>query len=127
MHEEEDEMIGLWKRSAAAAVVFGVVLLVASLSLAGSVSAHKHSVTTGNDEEVVIANGQNHPGFVAQSDGTIMACEGVNLPVDGSSAGPAGYGLETAHHGPDLDPGNGDGCYRTDGPAPPADTNPAID
>ena len=117
-------MIGLWKRSAAAAVVFGLVLQVVSLSLAGSVSAHKHSVTTGNDEVVYIANEQNHPGFVDQGDGTISACEGVNEPPN---AGPAGYGLETAHHGPDLDPGNGDGCYTTYGPAPPADDNPAID
>ena len=74
----------------------------------------------------VIANGQNHPGFVTDSEaGVITMCEGVNEPAD---SGPAGYGLETAHHGPDAGTaGKGDGCYAVEDDAPPPpDTNPAI-
>jgi hypothetical protein len=52
-----------------------------------------------------------------------MSCEGVNMP---DNAGSAGYGLETAHHGPDQGkPGKGDGCYVTD--YPPEDNSPGLD
>lgn len=55
--------------------------------------------------------------------GLFVSCEGIAEPA---GAGPAGYGLETAHHGPDAGmPGKADGCYATDGP--PQDNNPAID
>jgi hypothetical protein len=104
-------------------LAIAVLVCVVSLSLAGNVSAHKHSVTTEDDEIVYIAHKQNHPGFVDQGDGTIASCEGI---AESEDVGPAGYGLERAHHGPDLEPGKGDGCYTTYGPAPPADTNPAI-
>ncbi len=77
-------------------------------------AAHPHHVTTGNGEERVIADGQNHGPF---ADG--VACGGD----------PAAYGLETAHHGPDAGtPGKGDGCYATTGGVPPAQDvdNPVI-
>jgi hypothetical protein len=55
-------------------------------------------------------------------------CEGNLEPAN---SGPAGYGLETAHHGPDAGtPGKGDGCYAVldDTPQdPPPDANPGID
>jgi len=77
-----------------------------------------------------IANGQHHAVFHA--DGT--SCDEYGGP-GGAEVGPAGYGLETAHHGPDQGtPGKSDGCYQTEvvqnatGAWVPAhDTNPAID
>ena len=76
----------------------------------------------------VIANGQNHPAFVFDPvTGKWVSC--VTNPLL-PGYGPAWYGLETAHHGPDsLTPGKGDGCYAAD--ASPVgeddDVNPAID
>lgn len=98
-----------------------VALLAVGVAPAG---AHPHEVTTGNGDVVILANGQNHPGFVAdEGTGLFNSCAGVAEPAD---SGPAGYGLETAHHGPDAGtPGKADGCYSTDGP--PQDNNPAID
>jgi hypothetical protein len=99
--------------------------LLAGLALAvpAGAAAHVHVVTGGNHSQH-LANGQNHPGFQAvNADGLRLSCEGVLEPVD---AGPAGFGLETAHHGPDSGrPGKADGCYATVGD--PADSNPAID
>jgi hypothetical protein len=108
-----------------AAVLFA---LVSSATLAGTASAHVHVVSNPNHSQQ-LANGQNHPGFVGTEGGDIISCEGVNEPAN---AGPAGYGLETAHHGPDAgQPGKADGCFAgTDDAAPglrPPDTNPAID
>jgi hypothetical protein len=41
---------------------------------------------------------------------------------------PAGYGLETAHHGADQGkPGKADGCYALSTPPAQTDRNPAID
>jgi hypothetical protein len=41
---------------------------------------------------------------------------------------PAGYGLETAHHGPDQGaPGKSDGCFALATPPALTDHNPAID
>jgi hypothetical protein len=93
--------------------------------LAGTAAAHPHHVSNPNHDQT-IANGQNHPGFVYdEGSDTSTMCEGVNEPSD---SGPAGYGLETAHHGPDAgDPGKDDGCYAAEGRPPPPDTNPAID
>ena len=96
----------------------------APLALAGAlwaahpVLAHVHEVERAHQGDgQVLANGQNHPGFVGN-----LSCEGINEPAN---SGPAGYGLETAHHGPDSgDPGKDDGCYQRD--APPDDQNPAI-
>lgn len=100
------------------------IVVLAVVLTAGPAWAHPHEVTTGNGDTVVIANGQNHPGFVADEDsGLFLSCEGTSEPGD---SGPAGYGLETAHHGPDAGtPGKADGCFATDGP--PQDNNPAID
>jgi hypothetical protein len=79
---------------------------------AGTVAAHSHKVNEGTDRERLIANGQNHYAFVLQADGTYLTCDTfAALP----NVGPAWYGLETAHHGPDSgDPGRGDGCYLAD-------------
>lgn len=102
-----------------------VLAMTASVSLvAAPAAAHPHEVTTGNGDTQVLANGQNHPGFQTEDDdGLRLSCDGVLEPAD---SGPAGYGLETAHHGPDAGtPGKADGCYATEGD--PTDTNPAID
>lgn len=103
------------------AAALAVVMLP---GFAGVALAHPHHVDAGGRDQV-LANGQNHPGFQGiGEDGLNSSCEGVLEPAD---IGPAGYGLETAHHGPDAgEPGKGDGCYATDS-APPADRNPAID
>lgn len=103
-----------------------MTVVLATLGSASTGTAHKHYVTTGQGEQVIIAGGQNHNGFVLQADGTYLSCEDNPLP----GTGPAGYGLETAHHGPDTGtPGKGDGCYQMDGPPGDEnfDTNPAID
>ena len=102
-----------------------VAMLAAGALLAvsaASVSAHPH---TANGQ--LIANGQNHYAFIPQGDGTFLTCETFD-PLLG--VGPAWFGLETAHHGPDSGtPGKGEGCYLAD--ASPAgetdDVNPAID
>src|SRR5215207_11770032 len=103
------------------------LLMTAMLAVlgAGTAAAHPHFVLNDNHKQF-LANSQNHPGFVFDSGtGLSTMCEGVNEPPD---SGPAGYGLETAHHGPDAGtPGKGDGCFAAVGPPPPPDTNPAID
>jgi|SRR5215203_326014 len=103
------------------------LLMTAMLAIlaAGTAAAHVH-VASNPDHDQALANGQNHPGFVYDSNTNVSTmCEGVNEPAD---SGPAGYGLETAHHGPDAGTaGKADGCYAAVGPPPPPDTNPAID
>jgi hypothetical protein len=96
---------------------------LAAMTLTGSVAAHPH-VASKSSHDQVLAHGQNHPGFQPiNADGLRLSCEGVLEPAN---AGPAGYGLETAHHGPDAGtPGKADGCYATVGN--PQDENPAID
>lgn len=94
-----------------------------AIAFAGPAAAHPHIVSNPSHEQV-LADGQSHPGFQpVNADGLRLSCEGVLEPAN---AGPAGYGLETAHHGPDAGvPGKGDGCYATVGN--PQDDNPAID
>jgi hypothetical protein len=94
------------------------------LVMAAPAAAHPHEVTNGHGDVVTLANGQNHPGFVEDAEsGLFLSCEGI---ADLPNMGPAGYGLETAHHGPDAGiAGKADGCYATDGA--PQDDNPAID
>jgi hypothetical protein len=88
-------------------------------------AAHPHTIESNGQ---VIANGANHPAFVLDEDGNLMSCDDyTHLP----GYGPAWYGLETAHHGPDASGrGKGDGCYQIEGnlsPLNPAsDRNPAI-
>lgn len=96
---------------------------LAAVILAGPVAGHPHIVSNPSHDQV-LANGQNHPGFQPiDAAGLRLSCEGVLEPAN---AGPAGYGLETAHHGPDAGtPGKGDGCFATVGN--PQDDNPAID
>ena len=107
------------RRTAPAAIALAIGVVVS----APGAGAHPHIVST-NTHDQVLANGQNHPGFQPiGSDGLRQSCEGVLEPAN---SGPAGYGLETAHHGPDAgEPGKGDGCYAAVGN--PADSNPAID
>lgn len=97
--------------------------ILAAITLAGPVAGHPHIVSNPNHDQV-LADGQNHPGFQpVDGAGLRQSCEGVLEPA---TAGPAGYGLETAHHGPDAGlPGKADGCYATVGN--PQDDNPAID
>lgn len=99
------------------------IALMALVALAGPVSGHPHIAANSNHAQV-LADGQNHPGFQPiNADGLRLSCAGVLEPAN---AGPAGYGLETAHHGPDAgSPGKSDGCYATLGN--PQDENPAID
>jgi hypothetical protein len=96
---------------------------LAVLALAGPASGHPHIIANPNHDQV-LANGQNHPAFQSiNADGLRLSCAGVLEPAN---AGPADYGLETAHHGPDAgSPGKSDGCYATIGN--PEDNNPAID
>jgi hypothetical protein len=87
------------------------------------VSAHAPHLANGQP----IANGQNHYAFQLQGDGTYLTCDTFTALAN---VGPAWYGVETAHHGPDSgDAGKGDGCYVADA-APGGeddDVNPAID
>jgi hypothetical protein len=103
------------------ALLAAATLLVLSAS---ATAAHSHVIGRNGQ---VIANGQNHYAFILQTDGTWLSCDTFTaLP----GQGPAWYGLETAHHGPDsADPGKGDGCYAADAsPLSEADDqNPAID
>lgn len=100
-----------------------VLATLAVLSVAAPAAGHPH-IASNSSHDQVLANGQNHPGFQPVGpDGLRLSCEGVLEPAN---AGPAGYGLETAHHGPDAGkPGKGDGCYAVVGN--PQDNNPAID
>lgn len=114
-----------FRRALIGAIVAAALLLPA----AGPVAAHAHYAENGQaGDGQVLANGQNHPRFLPNGDGTFSSCESYG-PVPGSSIGNAWYGLETAHHGPDSgDPGKTDGCYMADG-SPGAgqdDQNPAI-
>lgn len=99
------------------------IAALAAATLAGPVAGHPHIVSNPNHDQV-LADGQNHPGFQpVDGSGLRRSCEGVLEPAN---AGPAGYGLETAHHGPDAGvPGKADGCFATVGN--PQDDNPAID
>ena len=107
-----------------AAMVLGAVVMMASPA-----AAHVHTVN-GHP----IANGQHHPIFTSIGGGQGTSCD-TSAGPGGAEIGPAWYGLETAHHGPDTGtPGQGDGCYQTavtqlpSGAWVPAyDTNPAID
>ncbi len=104
-------------------VTLGAASLLAASAV--SVSAHQHVIGANGQ---VLANGQNHPAFVFDAaSGTFVSCD-TNTLLPGF--GPAWFGLETAHHGPDSgDPGKGDGCYAADAsPLSEADdVNPAID
>jgi hypothetical protein len=108
-----------WRLPAAILAALGLLAVSAAAA-----SAHSHVIGSNGQ---VIANGQNHYAFVMQADGTFLSCDTFTaLP----GLGPAWYGLETAHHGPDSgDPGKGDGCYLADAsPLSEADdVNPAID
>ena len=90
-----------------------ILLLTAASAMLGSsiVSAHPHTSKSGQ----IIATGQNHPIFKDAGNGLVISCD--DFPKAGTAEkGPAWYGLETAHHGPDKGkPGKADGCYVTEG------------
>jgi hypothetical protein len=79
--------------------------------------AHPHTAQNGQ----TIANGQLHGPFTYDPNSDLLVSCGGD---------PAAYGLESAHHGPDLGTsGNADGCYATSDPddtSPPPDRNPGI-
>jgi len=111
------------RRTATWALLTGALALAA----AAPAAAHVHHVNNPNHDQT-LANDQNHPGFVF--DGTYFQSCGQTFgqPGPAGTNGPAGYGLETAHHGPDADdPGKDDGCYANDAPPLTDDQNPAID
>jgi hypothetical protein len=100
------------------------VAAIAPLAAASVAFAHPHAAEHAHGGQgQVIANGQNHPAFInGESCDTFTHLPGY---------GPAWYGLETAHHGPDAGtPGKGDGCYQIEGrlsPLDPAsDRNPGL-
>jgi len=99
------------------------------LAAAAPVAAHQHNAEFGQaGDGQVLANGQNHPRFLPNGDGTFSSCVSYG-PIPGNTIGSAWFGLETAHHGPDSgDPGKGDGCYMADGSPGLGqdDQNPAI-
>jgi hypothetical protein len=103
------------------------LLMTAMLAVlgAGTAVAHPH-VALNAEHTQPIANSQNHPVFfIDPVTGLLTSCEGMNeLP----NTGPAFYGLETAHHGPDAgDPGKDEGCYAAEGTLPlPPPSNEAI-
>jgi len=112
-------MIRLFRVPAALLVALG--LLIASTAVA---SAHSHVIGRNGQ---LIANGQNHYAFMMQADGTFLTCDTFTALAN---QGPAWFGLETAHHGPDSgEAGKGDGCYLADGSplGETDDVNPAID
>lgn len=111
----------MMKRMTTMLLVVAIAVWLAALPA----GAHVHvaeNAHQGSGQE--LANGQNHPRFQeGNEDGLRISCEGTLEPED---SGPAGYGLETAHHGPDAGtPGKADGCYAVVGN--PVDNNPAID
>ncbi len=102
------------------------VCVTGVFAAAGPAAAHgPHHVKLGNGEQQVVANGKNH-GVVVRSAGLATFCfdegpVGTQPPLSGAS-----YGIETAHHGPDVERGGfSDGCFVTTNPVP--DRNPAID
>ena len=99
-------------------VLLGACVLGAAAWAAQPALTHPHQAEHAHHGAgQVIANGQNHPGF----DGA-LSCEAFG-GAGGVPYGPAWYGLETAHHGPDAgDPGKDDGCYVRTSP----DSNPGI-
>ena len=101
-------------------IIFITVLIAAASPIAaGSAAAHVHHVDNPSHSQQLAA-GQNHAPFVFDAgSGQFESCGQV---------GAAGYGLETAHHGPDQGtPGKADGCFALSTPPALTDSNPAID
>jgi hypothetical protein len=108
-------------KNVAAILALAITTFLAAASVA---TAHPHAAENAHQGDgQVIANGQNHPAFINGE-----SCDSnAHLP----GYGPAWYGLETAHHGPDAGTsGKGDGCYQIEGglsPLDPAsDRNPGL-
>lgn len=98
----------------------GIAIATLMLSNAAIGLAHPHRA---GPRDQIIANGQNHPAFING-----LSCESYG-PAGPYEVGPAWYGLETAHHGPDAgSPGRRDDCYETTGRVPPSQdvNNPSI-
>ena len=72
------------------------------LATAAPIAAHEHYAAPAHDGTgQVLANGQWHPRFLPNGDGTFSSCESYG-PIGTHTIGPAWYGLEIAHHGPGL-------------------------
>jgi uncharacterized membrane protein len=106
------------------AAILALAITTFFLAAASVATAHPHAAENAHQGDgQVIANGQNHPAFINGE-----SCDSnAHLP----GYGPAWYGLETAHHGPDAGTsGKGDGCYQIEGglsPLDPAsDRNPGL-
>ncbi|HVM08384.1 MAG TPA: hypothetical protein VM345_07980 [Acidimicrobiales bacterium] len=103
------------------------IVVAGLIATAAPASAHApHHVKLGNGGQQVLANGVNH-GFVDQTGAYALFCvDAGEAPNSGHTLSGAMYGLENAHHGPDVGTaGRADGCYATTKPI--TDTNPAID
>ena len=102
-------------------IVAATTALIAATSLAAAMpaSAHVHRVTNPSHSQQ-LAHGQDHAPFAFNSQsGQFESC---------GQRDPAGYGLETAHHGADQGtPGKADGCFALSTPPAQTDNNPAID
>lgn len=122
------ERFGRVARGLVRTAMVGALLVATALPALG----HEHEAARAHrGEGQVLANGQNHPRFLADADGKFQSCEEFgDIPAQ-SPIGPAWYGLETAHHGPDAGtPGKADGCYMIEGGLSPLNPlsvrNPAI-
>jgi hypothetical protein len=108
------------------------IVLMCALGLAlalgaAPASAHVHHTEKNPNHDQELASGQNHPAF---DPATGLSCWSGETggPWEDGAPGPSWYGMETAHHGPEVGtPGRGanDGCYQA-ASVPPADGNPAI-
>lgn len=98
-----------------------VSALTAAVLTTGVAAAQAHVHAVANpDHTQPLADGQNHAPFVFNAATGMYESCGV--------VGPAGYGLETAHHGPDEGtPGSADGCFALTTAPAVTDNNPAID
>lgn len=108
-------------------IAWALLIGAFALAAASPAAAHVHHVDNPSHSQN-LANGQNHPAFFFDAEAQLfVSCYGANTDLPGT--GPAGYGLETAHHGPDEGtPGRADGCFGESFPptSPAADQNPAI-
>jgi hypothetical protein len=97
-----------------------VATALVALWIPVAASAHVHFIVTPSHQQD-LANGANHPAFTQVTVGGVTVWQSCGLSG-------AAYGMETAHHGPDIGaPGAGDGCYANETrPVPGLDANPVI-
>lgn len=82
-------------------------LIVVGLAVPASAHSPHEAAHAKHGDGQVLANGQNHGAYGDRdNDGNKDDC---------TNSSPSAYGLETAHHGPDNEPGRADGCYEANG------------